>query len=120
MKRNLSEKAFDCINITILIIISITMLYPFLNILAISLNDAMDTQAGGIYLIPRKFTFESYRVVFKTPSLLNAAFISMLRTIIGTGLTVFCCSVFAYTLTKENFIIYKPMRVFFLAALLLL
>lgn len=109
--------AFDILNISVMVVISFTMLYPFINILAISLNDAMDTQAGGIYFLPRKFTLESYAVILKTPSLVRAAFITLLRTISGTFLTVFGSAMFAYTFTKREFIIYKPMKWIFFAAL---
>lgn len=93
------------------------MAYPFINILAISLNDAMDTQRGGIYFLPRKFTLESYAVILKTPSLVNATFVTLQRTIIGTALTVFCSSMFAYVFTFKNYILYRPMKWIFFAAM---
>jgi putative aldouronate transport system permease protein len=108
---------FDGINISILLLISFTMLYPFVNILAISLNNAMDTQAGGIYFLPRKFSIQSYIVILQTPSLVTASLVTVSRTIIGTFLTVFCTAMYAYTFTKRDFIIYKPMKVIFFAAL---
>jgi ABC-type glycerol-3-phosphate transport system permease component len=40
--------AFNIINITVMLLIIIITIYPFLNILAISLNDARDAAAGGI------------------------------------------------------------------------
>lgn len=64
-----SEKIFDIFNIILMTVILIITLYPFLNVLAISLNDSTDTVRGGIYLWPREFTgklqndFRLYRLV---------------------------------------------------------
>lgn len=117
MKKIRKWEAFDIINACVLVAIAFTMAYPFINILAISLNDAMDTQRGGIYFLPRKFTLESYAVILKTPSLVNATFVTLQRTIIGTALTVFCSSMFAYVFTFKNYILYRPMKWIFFAAM---
>ena len=42
-------------------LIIVVTVYPFLNVLAVSLNDAADTVKGGIYIWPRKFTFANYQ-----------------------------------------------------------
>jgi len=117
LKKIRKWEAFDIINACVLVAIAFTMAYPFINILAISLNDAMDTQRGGIYFLPRKFTLESYAVILKTPSLVNATFVTLQRTIIGTALTVFCSSMFAYVFTFKNYILYRPMKWIFFAAM---
>ena len=107
----------DTVNSLILALIAFTMLYPFINILAISLNEALDTQRGGIYFLPRKFTLQSYAIILKTPSLLNAAGITLLRTVVGTVLTVFSSSIFAYVFTRRDFLLFKPIKWIFFAAM---
>ena len=42
-----------------MIMFVIITLYPVLNTLAISLNDGTDALRGGIYLLPRKFTWKN-------------------------------------------------------------
>jgi putative aldouronate transport system permease protein len=117
MKRWHRIGTFDVVNISLLLLLSFTMLYPFINILAMSLNEAMDTQAGGIYFFPRKFTLQSYIIILKTPSLVNALVVTVSRTVIGTLLTVFCTAMFAFVMTRRDFIIYKPLKVIFFIAL---
>ena len=56
---------FDIVLVLIMIFIMVITLYPFLNVLAISLNDATDTVKGGIHILPRKFTFQNYIEMFK-------------------------------------------------------
>lgn len=119
IKRSIGEKAFDTANVLLMILFTITWLYPFIYVLAISLNEALDSNLGGIYFFPRKFSIESYRVLFRSDDLPRAFFISVSRTVIGTVLTVFCSSMFAYVFTRPDFMIYKPMKVIFFAAMFL-
>ena len=51
--------------------IIVVTLYPFLNVLAISLNDPMDTMKDINFIIPRKFTLSNYRYVLEKNNLVN-------------------------------------------------
>ncbi|RUT46606.1 carbohydrate ABC transporter permease [Paenibacillus anaericanus] len=84
-------------------VILIITLYPFLNVLAISLNDSTDTVRGGIYLWPREFTWENYKTIFGYTGLLQGFKITMLRTIAGTILGLISSSMLAYTLSRPDF-----------------
>ncbi|MNI17335.1 L-arabinose transport system permease protein AraQ [compost metagenome] len=98
-----SEKAFDIVNIVILSAVLIITLYPFLNVLAISLNDSKDTVRGGIYLWPREFTLENYKTIFSYSSLKQGFLITILRTVFGTILGLISASMLAYTLSRPDF-----------------
>ncbi len=111
------ERVFDLVNYLILFLIAVSMLYPFLYVLAISLNDPNDSQLGGIWLYPRKLSLESYKIIFSDSSLLQALIISVGRTVLGTLLTVAGCSMFAYVFTRNEFLIYKPLKGFFFFAM---
>ncbi|TAH74925.1 MAG: carbohydrate ABC transporter permease [Anaerolineaceae bacterium] len=111
------DKLFEGILMVILIIVGISMLYPFIYVLAISLNDPIDTELGGIWLIPRVLSFESYKIILQESELLYATFISVARTVIGTTLTVLFSSLFAYLFTRSDFLLYKPLKAFFFFAM---
>ncbi|MGG4551558.1 carbohydrate ABC transporter permease [Paenibacillus humicus] len=85
-------------------LLAITTLYPFLNALAISFNEGMDTSRGGITLWPRVFTLENYGVVFKDERLINGFVISVLRTVVGTIGSILCTAIFAYGMSKKELI----------------
>jgi|GEM_PF-2369788 len=89
MKRSLGEKIFDVINYSLMILLVVITLYPFLYVLAVSLNDPFDTIKGGITIFPRIFTLDNYKEIFNYPSIGRAALISTLRTVIGTITGVF-------------------------------
>src|SRR5690625_7633461 len=63
---------FDTSNIIFMILLCVVMLYPFLNQIALSLNDASDSVKGGIHLWPREFTLNNYEHVFKKASIMQA------------------------------------------------
>ncbi|NWL86991.1 MULTISPECIES: carbohydrate ABC transporter permease [unclassified Paenibacillus] len=98
-----SDRTFDIINVVILSLVLIITLYPFLNVLAISLNDSTDTVRGGIYIWPRDFTLENYRTIFSYSSLKQGFLITILRTLSGTLLGLISSSMLAYTLSRPDF-----------------
>lgn len=58
------KSAFDYILFILLLGLIFITVYPFLNVLAISLNDPMDTMRNVNFIIPRKFTWSNYEYVF--------------------------------------------------------
>ena len=60
-KKRKKIAVFDIVLTIIMCFIIVITLYPFLNVLAVSLNDATDTVKGGIYIWPREFTLENYK-----------------------------------------------------------
>jgi len=111
--RSFSSIFFSIFLYTCMIFLGITTLYPFINVLAISLNQSYDTVRGGIYLIPREFTLESYKQIFAYGGLLSALKISVLRTVIGSVTTVFLTTMLAYTISRRDFIARKFVSVLF-------
>lgn len=98
-----TDKVFDTINIVVMAVIMIVTLYPFLNVLAISLNDSTDTVRGGIYLWPREWTWENYATIFSYTGLIQGLKVSIGRTLVGTVLGLISSSMLAYTLSRQDF-----------------
>lgn len=99
---------FDICIIVLMIGIAVITLYPFLNVLALSFNDSIDSVKGGIYILPRKFTLSNYANVFSDPNLVHSAIVSVERTVLGTVASVLCCSMLAYTLSRQDYVLRKP------------
>lgn len=94
---------FDTIVYVFIGIVTIATLYPFLNVLAISFNDSVDTVRGGISIFPRQFTLENYKLIFSYDGLITGFKISVLRTVIGTLAGLVSGSMVAYTLARKEF-----------------
>lgn len=97
------EKIFDVANIVVMLVIVTATLYPFLNVLAVALNDSIDTVRGGITIFPRKPTLENFATIFSFPNLTTAFLNSVLRALIGTVAGLVACSMLAYTLSRKDF-----------------
>lgn len=97
------DKVFDIFNILAMTMVLVVTLYPFLNVLAISLNNSADTVRGGIYLWPREFTLQNYQTIFQYDGLLQGLKISIMRTLVGTLLGLISSSMIAFTLSRPDF-----------------
>ncbi|WP_430539988.1 carbohydrate ABC transporter permease [Neobacillus drentensis] len=104
---------FDIFNYTFMFFLCVVMLYPFINQLAVSLNDANDSIKGGIYLWPREFTWSNYKYVFGESSIFHSFMISVLRTLIGTLTSVLGTAMVAYTISRKDFVFKKFVTIAF-------
>lgn len=87
-----------------LIFLIIVTLYPFLNTLAISFNDALDSSRGGIHLWPRKFTLYNYQTLLSRTQIFHASLVSVGRTVLSTVLCTFSTAMVAYTISRKEFV----------------
>lgn len=100
-----------------LALLTFVTFYPFWNSLVISFNLGSDTMLGGITFWPREFTLENYEIVFQDKRLLHAFVISVLRTVIGTAMSVFMTAMLAYGLSKRELIGRKYFMIFCLVTM---
>lgn len=98
---------FPIINGIIMVLFIVITLYPVLNTLAISLNDGTDALRGGIYLLPRKFTWKNYITVLQKDNLITGAYITVARTIIGTLLALVANAILAFIVSRKRFLFKK-------------
>ena len=95
------NRLFDILLYTGLALICVSIIYPFLHLLALSFNQGMDAIRGGIGIWPRAFTTENYTLIFADQSLLTAAGMTVLRTVVGTVTEVLFTAGVAYCFTKK-------------------
>ncbi len=106
-------RAFTSLNGLILVVFAVCALYPFLNIFIYVFNDGVDSLKAPLYLWPRKPSLDNMRLAFMQKGILNAALISVLRTVIGTLLSLLATSSLAYAMTKRKIFGYKFFSWFF-------
>ena len=101
-KKTFPSKVFFVINTIFMIAFVVITLYPVLNTLAVSFNDGTDALRGGIHLLPRKFTLKNYKTVLQKDNLLTGAWISVLRTVIGTVTSLFANAILAFIISRKK------------------
>ncbi len=102
-KKRPADITFIIINALILTLFCVVTLYPILNTVAISFNEAVDTLTGGIHLLPRKWTLENYKAVMRNDGLMIGFRNSVLRTVIATLTHTFVTALLAYVLSRREF-----------------
>ncbi|MFD2611146.1 carbohydrate ABC transporter permease [Paenibacillus gansuensis] len=98
-----SDRVFDIVVYFTIMMATLLTLYPFLNVLALSFNDSIDSVRGGITVWPREFTLKNYQVIFGFDGLTTGFRISLLRTVAGTLLGLASASMLAFTLARPDF-----------------
>ena len=107
------DNILDYILLVIFIGVIIVTLYPFLNVLAISFNDPIDTMRNINFIIPRKFTWSNYTYVFQENNLFEPFAMSIVRTLVGTLTGVAATAMVAYVLSRRDFYFNKLFTVLF-------
>lgn len=111
------EKAFDYVLAVIFVLIIAMTVYPFLNVLAISLNDPMDTMRNVNFIIPRVFSVSNYIYVFTENNLGGPFVMSVVRTLIGTLVGVVCTAMLSYVLSRKDFYFNKLFTMLFIVTM---
>ena len=107
-KRTTADRIFIVCNTVFMILFVIITLYPVLNTLAVSFNDGTDALRGGIYLWPRRWSIKNYTTVLKKNNLVTGAYISVLRTVVGTLLALASNAILAFIVSRKKFLFKKP------------
>ncbi|RCW49598.1 carbohydrate ABC transporter permease [Paenibacillus prosopidis] len=111
---SVGDRIFDVCNYCFMIFLVIITLYPFINMFALSFNDANDSIRGDIYFWPREWTLRNYEYVFNESNVFFATFISAARTIVGTIISVFCTAMLAYAISRPEYKLKKFVSITFI------
>lgn len=124
IKRSFGDRLFDGINVTFFILFSAVILFPFWNMIVISLTSNAEYMRRPFILFPETITFEAYAYVFGTPLIPRAYSVTIIVTICGTILSTLVTSMLAYGLSKRTlhghrfFMIYLLITMFFSGGLI--
>ncbi len=104
---------FPTVNTILMCALSVVMLYPLLNTLAISFNDGLDAVKGGITLWPRVFSVKNYDIVFHMSTIYQAFFMSVAKTVVIVFTNLLFTSMLAYALSRSEFLLRRPITLVF-------
>lgn len=99
MKKKMT--VFDVINIIFMLLVLIVCIYPFYCLLISSFSDPKQAE-GWFFIFPTNVSLNSYREIFGNNRILQPIVISLSRAVIGTVITLVCCSMFAYLVTQKE------------------
>jgi len=94
--------AFQGFNYALFLIILLICVYPFFYIFLVSVSDPAAVAGKLITVYPIHFTLKNYGAILQLNGIYQAFFVSVVRTVVGTFITLFFTSMMAYTLTKRE------------------
>ncbi|MGN7360489.1 carbohydrate ABC transporter permease [Paenibacillus sp. SAF-054] len=111
-KASIGSRAFDVINIVIMLFILIVVLYPILNIIATSLSGARYISSGSVTIWPKGFNLEAYTTVFRDPYIFKGYLNSIIYATGSTVIMLLFTALMAYPLTIPGFAGKKFLTIF--------
>lgn len=95
---------FSAFNILFLILFSFICFYPYLTVVVLAFNDGLDAMRGGLGFFPRVPTLDNFKTIFGDERTLNAAWVSVQLTVIGTVIGVVVEYFAAYALRRKQLV----------------
>ena len=94
---------FDIITGVVMVIISLTAIYPLYYIYINSVSGGAYVGANQVIFYPRGFTTYAYSIVFQNAAIVRAFANSVFYTAVGTILSVMLSALCAYPLSRKDF-----------------
>ena len=102
IKSSFGEKTVDISIIVFLLVFSCIVIYPFLHVTSVALSSRTESIRPGLHLYPKEIDLTSIKQVITAPELLNAYKNTIIRTILGTVLSVLITGMGAYAISKKG------------------
>lgn len=104
MKKSKDIKAFNIISYTVISIVALVCLIPFLMVIIGSFTAESEIVANGFSFFPKELSIEAYKTALKEPiAILKAYGVTASLTVIGTAIGLFIVAMTAYVLQRKDF-----------------
>lgn len=100
--RSLSSRIADGVIIGILTFLALITLFPFYNVVIMSLARYEDIVETPLYIVPQALDFSTYRLLFLDDLLVNSFLVSVFITVVGTAIAMAVTIPTAYALSKRD------------------
>ncbi|KQX49225.1 ABC transporter permease [Paenibacillus sp. Root444D2] len=100
--KNWSNRLFNTVNYSLLTLVSLITIIPFVYIVSMSFASPGEVAKGGLLLFPSKFTLGAYKYIFSTDTMVRSILISIYITVFGTLINLLLTSFTAYPLAKAT------------------
>lgn len=103
------EKFYMAVVYTILAITALSVIFPLLYVVAVSLTPYSEVvKNGGFAIIPTKLDFETYSTFLRDSKIPRAYQVTIFITVVGTLVNLILTTLMAYPLSKKNMPLRNP------------
>ena len=114
-RKTIGERIFNIVNASLLVLLSIIMLYPMLYEVFVSLSDPLAlSKARGIILWPQGFSTYAYEWVLGKAEVWSGYKNTITVIVIGLCFNLTLTAIGAYFLTRKNTLWHKPVMIMIL------
>lgn len=113
-KIHIGSYFFEVALVIFMIAISIIMLYPFLNVLAVSFSSNAMISSGKVTWFPKEFNIGGYEIVFGQNAIWRAYKNTLIYALVGTVINLLLTSMLAYAMMVKDFVLRKPLTIYLL------
>lgn len=96
--------AFDIVLIVVFGALALITVYPFYNVLILSLSNTVSVATHTPYLLPYVFDMTGYKTILQDVYFSKALMVSLFVTVAGTAINMFLSVTGAYVLSKKQLI----------------
>lgn len=107
----------DAIVLAILILTAIIAIYPFFYTIIGSFSNGKDFSKGGVWLYPRVFTLDNYKLILTDSRFWVALRNTVIRTVVGTIASLLVTSLVAYAMSHPKLPCKKFFRTFMIVSM---
>ena len=119
MKNNtMGDRVFITLVYIILAILFIITLYPFWQVVVLSVSSYTEALKPGLHLFTKELDFTAYKQVIQMEEFWNCFKNSLLRVVVGTVICVIGTSLTAYPLAKSDMPLNKTFTIMFIITML--
>ncbi|TLS49007.1 carbohydrate ABC transporter permease [Paenibacillus antri] len=93
---------FDAVNNTLVALVTLLMLFPFLNVFAVSISEYSAYVENPMRIWPKDISFKAYQEIMKHPVLWSSYLNTIIVTVSGVLIGIFLYLVTAYPLSKKH------------------
>ncbi|WP_372636313.1 carbohydrate ABC transporter permease [Cohnella sp.] len=102
--KTLLSRLFDGVNYTLLTLVALVTVLPFLHVIAGSFTTVQELAQKQFVLFPTVFTLDAYRYVLSTNVIFKALGVSVGVTLFGTLFSMFLTCLMAYGLARKDLV----------------
>lgn len=114
IKESRGDRIFKFFVVVVVILIALLCLFPFLNILAISMSSKNVVLAGEVYFWPKDLDFTAYSVVFSNAKMWRSLIFTIVLTVVSVGVSMVMTILCAYPLSRTDLKFRQPLMLFFM------
>ncbi len=105
-KKKKKKSSFDIVGAIIIYFVALISIIPFILLVSGSFTSESEVVINGFSIIPKKFSLDAYKYIFKSPEkILRGFWMSIATTGVGTLVSVFITAMTGYVLSRKKFLL---------------